>query len=305
LALGVGIALIWVAGALAWTAQGVVVSYTGPGDIVAFSSWYGLRAYSGTYAAGVGKLINIRNTATNETCDVPSLTTGGFGLVSGCSGSSSGDTVAVFCALSSGTCTVTEAYDQVGTNHVSQSTAANQPALTASCLGSFYCIAPAASTNAALLGAGNVTPATGVVALAGVAQRTSGTNPAVIISENGVSAGSGFNQLSQNSSANNWRLSNNTTSLVFSATDSKWHAANGNINGASTVANLDGTETTGSVTGVTVAGATRFARGATSTTNQVEEAGYLDNSTFSSGNRTSLCQNEQAYYGASNFGATC
>jgi hypothetical protein len=81
-------------------------SYTGPGDIVSgATSWYGLRAYSAAIAAAATqKLINIRNIATSETCDVIVATNGGFGNVANCSGSSSGDTVAVFCAESSSSC---------------------------------------------------------------------------------------------------------------------------------------------------------------------------------------------------------
>lgn len=139
--------------------------YTGPGDIVSGASlWVGLRAYTAAIAAAATqKLINIRNTATSETCDVIVATNGGFGKVANCSASSSGDTVAVFCAESSGSCAVTEAYDQSGNGlDVSQSTAADQPSLLLSGCGFTFggggpCVSfPGVASNG-LISSGTVT----------------------------------------------------------------------------------------------------------------------------------------------------
>lgn len=124
-------------------------SYSGPGDVVTGASlFYGLRAYNSTIAAAAtAKLIKVRNTSTSETCDVIVATSGGFGNVANCSGSSNGDTVAVFCALSGGSCTVATWYDQIATYNVTQATTANQPSLMLSgCLGTSPCIVYNGST---------------------------------------------------------------------------------------------------------------------------------------------------------------
>lgn len=100
------------------------VSYTGPGDIVAgWKAWYGLRAFSAAVAAtGTQKSGNVRNGTTAETCDILIATSGLLGLTANCSGSSSGETPSAFCT--SGSCFITEWYDQTGNgNNVSQATA--------------------------------------------------------------------------------------------------------------------------------------------------------------------------------------
>jgi hypothetical protein len=149
--------------------RGNPATYVGPGDVVSGATfWWGLRAYSAAVAAsGTQKAINVRNTGTNETCDVLIATSGGLAsTVSSCSGASSGTALSTFCS----SCAITEWYDQSGaTNctgtacHVVQATAANQGTLTLSCLGSLPCGVVASSgpqfwRTASVINANNAAP---------------------------------------------------------------------------------------------------------------------------------------------------
>ena len=68
-------------------------TYTGPGDIVSFTAWYGLRAYSAAVAAtGTQKAINITRASDSEVCDVLIATSGSLGLTANCTGADSGIT---------------------------------------------------------------------------------------------------------------------------------------------------------------------------------------------------------------------
>ena len=138
-------------------------NYVGPGDVVSgATAYYGLRAYNRAAAVAGTNAAIIKNTTTAETCNTPLGINGGLsGVVAGCSGSSSGDTIAVFCALSGGPCTVAQLYDQTGNgNGVSRGQSALQPALSLSCLNGLPCLQSQLSTSLGLASSGNVqTPA--------------------------------------------------------------------------------------------------------------------------------------------------
>lgn len=279
--------------------------YTGPGDIVSGAvAWYGLRAYTAAIAAAATqKLVNIRNTATSETCDVIVATNGGFGNVANCSASSSGDTVAVFCAESSGSCAVTEAYDQSGNaNNATQVTAADQPTLTPSCIGSLPCMAFVGATPTTLI----ATISTVIVpySMSAMGKTTHSTNADFLISGNTsfnsalaiqntfsdgpyIRGGSGVDQIA-------W---NNSYPVLFALNGSVTGSTTSFINANGTVAT--GTSVSGSfVTPITIGG------NSSPLTGMATEMGLWP-SAFTTGNATSICQNQQAYYGAGNFGASC
>jgi hypothetical protein len=133
-------------------------TYIGPGDVVnGATAYFGLRAYNRAAAVAGTNALAVRNSATNETCNVPVSISGNLGAVAGCSGSSTGDTLAVFCAESAGHCLLTEVYDQTGNGHnLVQATTASQPDLSLSCLNSLPCMQTVYSSLTFVKSAGNV-----------------------------------------------------------------------------------------------------------------------------------------------------
>lgn len=274
-------------------------TYVGPGDIVSgATAWYSCaRAYNAAYAAGgANKLCNLRNTSTSETCDELVQPSGLFGAMASCSGSSNGLPLATFCATG---CAVTEMYDQTGNGRpLLQATAANQPALSLLALGTF----PAATTSASAMGmasSGTIGPAAGAVTFEVVGLRSSTANSPLFLRENGGSPG---NQIRPSSSTNTW-LTGATASITATAADATWHSGIGVINGASSFLSVDGTSTTGTVAKSTSTGTVNFS--GQSATTRTGEVGFWDAIAFSTANATAECQNAQAFYGSTNFGATC
>ena len=211
-------------------------SYSGPGDVIpTWQEWGGLRAFTAAIAAaGTQKLVNFRNTVTNETCDVIVATNGGFGNVANCSASSNGDTVAVFCAESSGTYATTEVYDQTGNaKHSLQTTAANQPIISLSCLNSLPC----------LPGAGSYWLKS-TATIAGSAQPYS--FEMMLLSNGSANSYAGAIDNARPffvrplNKCLGYELRNRQSS--FTAATNVAHIFNGTCNGASSIANLDGTE---------------------------------------------------------------
>lgn len=287
------------------TKAAAAASYTGPGDIVGFTAWYGLRAYSSTTTGR--QAVNLRNTSTAETCDFKTVAAGGLDVASSCSGSSNGTSLSSFCSGGGGSCAVTKLYDQTQGNactgstscDMTQSTAANQPAIVVSCVNSLPCL-QITTTSIKITSPNNMVPATGNVSLSCVGNRVvSGGTTSFRCIEEDLQAGNKYLATS-----NTWTLTR-SGSINITANDNTWHAANGVINGASSVSNVDGTEGTGTITGTTAAGGPQIEEITANGTADSAEAGFLDNAFFSSGNRTSLCQNQQAYYGSGNFGAAC
>lgn len=272
-----------------------VVTYTGPGDVVSgATAWYGLRAYS---AATVGNVaVNIRRTSDSRSCDVVTTTTG-LGNTSGCSvGGDNGTAVATWCNAT--TCFATKWYDQTQGNKCTaascdlvQTTAANQPQLIFSCNGSLPCLRTTTSTQT-LVSANNITPATGVVTLSAVFNRTAGTSAIIWISENG---GANRNQIRSTSGAANSAQLQNGGSIAGAASDATFNAGNGVINGASSVFNIGGTETTGTITGSTTAN-TPLMTGTGTSAADWEEIGFWDNVAFTGTQLTNMCHNQRLYW---------
>jgi hypothetical protein len=273
-------------------------SYTGPGDVVSgATAWYGLRAYTAAIAAAATqKLINIRNIATSETCDVIVATNGGFGNVANCSGSSSGDTAPVFCAESSSSCAVTEWYDQSGNgNNLLQGTAATQPTLVFSDIGSLPGLRDNGSQGFATTTITSVTAAT----ISGVAQRTGNfTNFNVVLS---TFPGSG--------NAAEWEFPSTTGNIdIYSgaritaaAANSVFHAFQA-VPGTSGVINVDGTETTGNSGAAAASTKINVFSNAqvspsSNLTGDILEAGMWGSTAFSSTQRANMCHNQFTYWG--------
>lgn len=103
--------------------------YTGPGDIYAFSAWYGVRGYSGSYAApGTNPAIDIVDQAGANSLTVNILSNGNLDVASVSSWVS---------AHSVTTIMITKVYDQTGNGkHVVQTTLGNMPSLALNVIGS-------------------------------------------------------------------------------------------------------------------------------------------------------------------------
>lgn len=269
-------------------------TYVGPGDQTSFTAWYSVaRAYSAAYALSQGLAFNAENGSQTVNCDFPVTTAGAIGLSKNCSvGISNGQTMTVFCGVG---CTITELYDQTGGGrHLLQGTLANQPALTISCVNSLPCAVTSATTTT-IVSASNFTPATGVLTIAAMAERVSGTGN-YVLEQNGT----GGNRLrSTNGTANQWGSANSGGTIVATANDAVAHAFVGVFNGASSVLAVDGTETTGTNGANTTAGAIGTSLGVGSTTGEMSEFGFTDNVAFSPTVRTNLCHNLRLAYATS------
>lgn len=218
-------------------ASALVTPYTGPGDIKSGATWFhGNRAYSAAVAAtGTQKAKNIRR-ADTHTCDVLIATTGFLGNTANCSTpGDNGQTEAAFCNAT--TCSNVTWYDQTGNSvPVTQSTVANQPSITQSCLGSSSCL----SFNAAGPSFMNnvlVTTLGTTYTFAHVSRRTGAfTTTGVILSMQFGGQGADFYGATVNTMQT---FSGNTGSVT--AADSTWHAEATIVNGASSFMCLDGT----------------------------------------------------------------
>ncbi len=265
--------------------------YKGPGDTLAATAWYGLRAYSSAKIGGTTKSINIRRVSDSTTSDIVILTTGLLDVA----------TATTFCA--STTCFVHTWYDQVAGNacgaascDMVQATAGNQPQLIFNCwLTSQPCLQSTTSNVHQVASANNLTPATGSVSLTTVGNRVSGTGNSTFIGENGI-----LNRLVSSGTANKWLLAGGTSGQIQpTANDNVFHAMTGAINSGVTsgsTVNLDGVETTGTVTGSTTAGKPIFA-GGTSTTADGVEAGIWDNVVFTAAQRMTINNNAHQCWG--------
>ena len=254
--------------------------YTGPGDVASFDVFYGVRAYSGAYAAGGGNAFDLRRSSDNGTMTAAFLATGAL------------DTATISSWAGADTIFISRAYDQTGNNrHATQPTPANQ--LTQLLSGGMGNKPYILVTATKFLSYATFAPSNGVCSFSTVAYRN-GTNTIRFISNNG-DGGNLFGGNDQ-ATANRWMLKRTTaTTTRFNAvaSDSAWHVGQGIMNGASSVISIDGTDTTGSVAGDTVAATLRFASGGDG---RVAEAGFDDGTAWAGAVYGALTANQQAYY---------
>lgn len=256
--------------------------YLGPGDIVAHTAWYGLRCYNAAKKSAT-QAINIRRTSDSTTTDI--------GLTATCDLDAA--TASTFCSAT--TCFVTKVYDQTGGGRdVSEAVTADQPQLIFSCTPTGRPCTQSSSSSIIMSSAANFTPATGLVSFESVSDRVSGTGATVVIGENGAN-----NKITYPATANKLSLTGGSSGAIQpTANDNAWHAAAGLINGASSVFNVDNNaETTGTVTGNTTAVPIRFIIGTASTTVNQVEAGFIDNTSYTAAQRSTLVANARNYWG--------
>lgn len=238
-------------------------------------SWRRLRT-----AYTTNKAMNVVRASDSATLDV------GFAP----NGDPDAATLAAF--LNETTGKVVTAYSQCDSLDLTQGTDSARPGVALNCINAvFPCIQ---TTGAAqiLQSAANVTPATGLISFSVVAQRAAGTANCTIFRQNGVN-----NRFIMQNAAQQWNIiAGGSGSVVRAASDAAWHAANGVINGVSSVLNIDNGETTGTATGNTTAGVFVIA-GVASTTCNHEDIVVWDNYSLSAAERAFLVTNQRTYYG--------
>lgn len=188
---------------------------------------------------------------------------------------------------------VTEFYDQTGNgNHLLQATTANQPQLLMNCIGTLPCIA-FANANSQFM---DVTIGTQSQpqTVSFVGERAIGLQEGGIIGGDQADA----SMETADSTPNQWDIYAGTGALYFTAMDATYHGANVTFNDGSSVANVDGIETSGISTGTNPIGGlmaigshfgTRFAD------IWMGEVGLWPVA-FSAGNRTNVCHNQFQYW---------
>jgi hypothetical protein len=141
----------------------------------------------------------------------------------------------------------------------------------------------------------NFTPATGVVSLVAYGNRTIGTAGVGFISENATQDNA---IAAKNGVANKWVPYGTAPGATnVTATDNTWHAAAANINTTSSLLNIDGTDTSSSITTAATGAAKITVLGNNTTIGDMAywtEAAVYDNVVSTLGNRTSVTTNMAA-----------
>jgi hypothetical protein len=201
--------------------------YAGPGDVVSGATrWVGLRAYM---LSTVGtNAVRLRRDSDNSEQDFVTVLGGGLDLASI---STFGGSANLF---------VTKFYDQAGTNHLVQTTAAQQAQFILSGWGALPITAFVSSAISSYVTSAIVAqnqPWT----ISTVARRTSNFTAAQIMWANFQS---GSLQLRFELAANTLMMYAGTTPQTAAAADSVFHAIQGVFNSASSDINVDGTVNT-------------------------------------------------------------
>jgi hypothetical protein len=303
--------------------------YNGPKETVSTVAyaWWGFRAYSRAGAnsgPSTTKVMDVLGATTVTGCTVflkgdgtgdIDLTTSGAGGV----GNQCASGATTFCTVTNTSCSISKMYDQSGNTNcttacnASNATAANQPTLTFSCIGTKAC-STWTSASSQILVTPNTSLNEGVTSISYSWVAKNNTSAGVTRTVFGIN-GTTRSQTGYDASANNTAFVYGGGAGVYPAT-----ATSGVLDAISTVnidlnhdaINVNGVDTSdgvntgidglGSGNPITLGGAATISNFISGT---LAEAGIWGNFALTSGNRTALCQNQQHYYGPSNFGATC
>lgn len=249
--------------------------YAGPGDIVAFTAWWGLRAYSSAVAAsGTARAIRLTRASDGAARDIGILASGALDVA----------TATTFLAGTTGT--VTTLYDQTGNGWDLLTTAGG--AFNFNALGSLPSIS---GVVVAPRTASNFAPASGTLTLSAVAKRAATEAAGVFILE---IASTSLSLLFRPST---WQLRFGVPFLGVAAANGAWHAANGVIRGPLSTLMIDGKDSKiGTVTGLRTPGVIlAFAKGTQATSYM--EAGFIDNVGLPGSLLAQLNGNQRGYYG--------
>lgn len=206
----------------------------------------------------------------------------------------------------------TKAYDQTAgvqcaaaSCDLVQATAGNQPQILPVCVNTAPCLLSTGTQT--MLSANNFTPnAAHKVSFSVVAQRLGGTVEMVLMAENGER-----NEIVASTAGSNaWRIWGGTSGSLTDTTtptNAAWHAGNGVGNGSSSVLNIDGTETTGTLVNSSTAGSLEAFKNNSGANLMQTEAGFWDNLTFTTGAGSQaalMCRNQHNFY-ATTAGTNC
>jgi hypothetical protein len=283
-----------------WQIQTVGTPYTsGPGDVQAFTAWYGLRAYTAAIAAAGNRVaIRIRNTSSNELCDVLIAVNGRLGLTTNCTSTGAGQTVSSFCGGVD--CGVHTWYDQVQGNACSaatcnfvQTTNANQPLLYVT---DTYTSIRLTANTMGLATVNNFTPAAAKQTLMVVGYRESAGGSAFSNLINSFGSNNRIN--TANGLPNNWQIAGGVSgTLNVTANTNLWHAVVGVINGTGASGGCvdAGCSPTSNAVASTVA-AIPFSFGAANAVRE-RELGVIDNFAANSTVNGNLITNSKNFWG--------
>lgn len=245
---------------------------------------YSFRKLRSAYA---GNAVRIRRASDNLEADI-----GFLGFVPGLG--SPVDVAAANAHCAATTCFGAKWYDQSGNGRdLLQATAANQPQLIFNCQSGLPCFETTASAQNLIM-AGTVTPATGVVSMNAVARRTSGTGVCTLIRQNGAN-----NRLLTSGTLGTWQLQAGAATIQTTAlaAESAFHSMSGIVAGAaSSIINLDGTETSNASGGTSVVAGSMGLAGSTATC-QWTEGVVWDNYVLTAAERPALASNQRGFWG--------
>jgi len=263
---------------------GAIALLDGGGSFASPAGAYSFRKLKSGYA---GPGIKLRRASDNATQNINFLGFTGF------TGAPL-DVAAASAFCSATTCTMDTWYDQSGNaRHIAQGFGPGQPDFVANCLGGQPCLQ--LSNSGMTLQSASVTPATGVQSLSAVANRNAGTTGVGRI----ALLNGDVNRLYTGGAANTWvwdAATGGGGSLAVAAADAAWHAFQGTLNGASSYAFLDGTATTGTLTGSAAAG---VYGNIGPSVGSIREAELIiwDNYALTPAERAALTSNQRQYWG--------
>lgn len=249
------------------------------------SGAYGFRKLRSAWA---GSAIRLRRASDNLEADI-----GFLGFVPGLGAPLDVAAATAHCAAT--TCFGAKWYDQSGnTRDLLQATPTNQPQLVFNCKDTLPCWQYTANTQVLQAGA-TITPASGTVSFSAVGMRSGGVGSFSLLAENGAAG----NRIALSGTAATWGVFGGTSGsvTVASATEGAWHSLQANLAAASSVVNVDGTETTGTATGSITAALPRITGPAAGTTASQVEAVFWDNYQLTAPERAGLVNNQRGFWG--------
>jgi hypothetical protein len=279
-------------------------TYTGPGDIVSFSVWWGLRCYKSTYA---GSVVDITDTATGSTTGTRLQCASGGTISAVVSASActfvTGNACSPLATTCAVACNIARMYDQTlgalcgGTCDLQQNTNSLRPTYLTSCIGSLPCSgwSGAANTEMVPVGIGaSATNAPNSISYAGERTGAFTTSMNVIIDQGNQTT------LQYNNTANTMQFYMSGTTINATVSDSAFHAVQAidTATGSASV-NVDGTATTGATGASTwkLGGAVGSRAGTNPLTADMLELGVLQGAVFTGPQITSLNSNQHTYWG--------
>lgn len=257
------------------------ISYTGPGDVVTLTEFWGLRCYNAAY---VGNVAEIKSPADALTTTITCAAGGVLG--------STGTAIATTCAVS---CTVKTLYAQTGSGHdMANPTEATRPAYTLSCA---TIAKPCMTLNGTSQGLFNVSVGTitQIFSVTVVARRTTVNTTSCILCTNSANDDVAFHGSGQATMI--W----GSAFIDSAAAENTWHSLQAIGNGVSSTLTVDANAATSGNPGAgSLAG--DYAIGAnTSLLSGALLAGTVAEVGVKSGDFTSsiiaLAANQKAYWG--------